>query len=128
MKLKGHIKSLHATCNTILIGGVLALLVYLLMGCAHNYIPVNCSDESIVAAQVYHRRTGRPTFIAKSADGTHAQAFTESNGRRVWLYVYPRFRWGIYETDASDNFNGGIGNVYTVDKFIRSHGPWKKTR
>ena len=124
MDLKGHKHSLYIAIACFAI----ALVAYLLMGCAHNFISTNCSDESIVAAQTYHRRTGRPTYIAKSADGTHAQAFTIKNGRRVWLYIYPRYQWAIYETDTSDDFAntsddfiGGIGHIYTVDEFLWVH-------
>lgn len=99
---------------------VIAYICLLLMGCAS--VRTNCADESIVAAQIYQLRTGRQTFIAKSADGSHSMAFTRINGKRVWIMVSPRFAWDIRERDYPDDFVGGVGKVYTVEQFIKGHG------
>jgi len=120
MKLKGHIKSLHAMCSTFLIGGVIALIVYLLMGCAGGAVRPNCADDSIVAAQIYHLRTGNRTYIQKSADGTHAQAYAVVDGRDVPLRVFPAFAWYVLPV-GEDDMGGGKGLTYTVEEFIRGH-------
>lgn len=99
---------------------VCLILLFFLYGCA-TFIPSNCADESIAAAEMYGLRTGHPTYIGKSADGTHAQAFALKDGKRVWLKIYPRFEWGVEEA-GRDHFGGGLGKIYTVDEFKRGHG------
>lgn len=99
---------------------LIALVASLFISCAHAVAP-NCADDSIVAAEIYHMRTGRKTFIIKSQDGTHSQAYALINGVETPLHVYPLFKWYIMESQE-DDLNGGRGKTYTVDEFIRVHG------
>lgn len=121
MKLKGHKHSLR----TAIAFWLVALVAYALMGCAGGAVRPNCADDSIVAAQIYQLRTGHKTYIVKSADGAHAQAYAIINGAETPLRVFPAFSWYILPV-AADDLGGGRGEVYTVDEFIRGHGPWRE--
>jgi len=120
MKLKGHINSLRIAIACFLI----ALVAYVLMGCAGGAVRPNCSDDSIVAAQIYSLRTGHKTYIQKSAMGDHAQAYAIINGKHVPIHVYPLFSWYVLPS-KEDDLQGGRGQTYTVDEFIKKHGPWR---
>ena len=72
MKLKGHKKSLHAICKTFLFGGILAVIVYLLMGCAGSPVKklepmtvdrftVFCANEKIIKAE-WKKAGGNPEY------------------------------------------------------------------
>ena len=100
------------------------LIAYIITGCAGGAVRPNCADDSIVAATIYHLRTGHKTYIQKSADGTHAQAFVIIGDRHVPLHVFPAFNWYV-EPSSEDNLRGGKGDRYTVDEFIKGHGPWR---
>ena len=99
---------------------ILAIFLILLMGCAGGAVRPDCSDDSIVAAQIYHLRTGQRTYIQKSADGTHSQAYAVIDGRNVPLRVFPAFSWYVLPS-VEDDMGGGKGLTYTVDEFIRGH-------
>jgi len=101
---------------------ITVIVLYWLYGCA-NIIKGTCANDSIFAATLYRLRTGHPAYIAKSADGSHAQAFAFEKGKKVWLHIYPLFQWGVYES-GPDDMAGGIGYVYEVDRFIEVHG-WR---
>uniref|UniRef100_A0A6H1ZK28 Uncharacterized protein n=1 Tax=viral metagenome TaxID=1070528 RepID=A0A6H1ZK28_9ZZZZ len=124
MKLKGHKKSLHARCQVILVGCVAAIVVYLLMGCAGGAVRPNCADDSIVAATIFNLRTGNKAYIVKSGDGRHAQAYAVVQGKHIPLHVFPLFGWYVLGSKP-DDMVGGRGQTYTVDEFIRRHGPWR---
>jgi len=82
MKLKGHIKARNAAIKALLIGGMVACLLWL-MGCAGGAVRPDCADDSIVAAQIYSLRTGYKTYVQKSAKGDHAQAYAIINGKHI---------------------------------------------
>ena len=113
-------KNLKACLVTMAIGLVVVIFCILFMGCAGNAVRPNCSDDSVVAATIYHLRTGHKTYIQKSADGTHAQAYAVINGMDVPLRVFPAFNWYVLP-GVEDDMAGGKGEAYTVDEFIKSH-------
>jgi len=80
-----------------------------------------------VAAQIYQLRTGYKTYIQKSYDGTHAQAYAIIEGKPVPLHVYPLFSWYVLPS-GEDDMGGGKGKTYnTVDDFIYGHRyGWRK--
>ena len=93
---------------------------FLFINCTTNTIRPDCSDDSIVAAQIYHLRTGYMTYIQKSVDGTHAQAYAIINGKNIPLRVFPSFAWYVLPS-IEDGMGGGKGIKYTVNEFIESH-------
>ena len=120
MKLKGHIYSLRIAIMCFSI----ALVAYALMGCAGGAVRPNCSDDSIVAATIFSLITGHKTYIQKSVKGDHAQAYAIINDRHVPLRVFPAFAWYVLPS-KEDDLQGGRGQTYTVDEFIKGHGPWR---
>ena len=111
---KTHCLIITALCLLISLAG------FMLMGCAGGAVRPDCSDDSIVAATIYHLRTGNKTYIQKSADGTHAQAYAIINGKHVPLRVFPAFAWYVLPS-VEDDMGGGKGLTYTLDEFIRGH-------
>jgi len=99
-------------------------LCFAILGCAGGAVRPNCSDDTIVAATIWHLRTGDVTYAQKSVDGTHSQAYAIINGKHVPLRVFPAFAWYILPV-GEDDMGGGKGQTYTVEEFIRSHGPWR---
>jgi len=106
--------------DCILLVVVITALVLSTNSCATTGWRANCSDDSITAAEIYSRRTGKPTFIAVSRSGDHAQAFTinSKNGATVWLHVFPFFQWGVYPSKQDDMI---VGRIWTLEEFIRGH-------
>jgi len=100
------------------------LILFLLTGCASTGWQAECADDALIAAQMFQRRLGYPTFIVKSKEGEHAQAYALIDGERVWIHMFPFFRWGVH-TSKRDRMFGGEGMTYTIDEFIKGHGPWR---
>lgn len=99
---------------------MVSVWLVLLMGCATNAIKPDCSDDSIVAATIWHLRTGDKTYIQKSVAGDHAQAYAVINGRNVPLRVFPAFSWYVLP-GVEDDMTNGKGETYTVYDFIQVH-------
>lgn len=94
-------------------------MVYI-TGCASTIIRPNCADDSIVAATIWHLRTGDKTYIQKSGAGDHAQAYAVINGVDTPIHVFPLFGWYV-EKSVEDNMKEK-GSIYSVYDFIKLHG------
>lgn len=77
-------KTKNKYLSLALLSWVLALVCWLLMGCAgHNYHRLDCKYRALTAAHAAEMNWNVKAYVATDRD--HAQAFYLDNHKKVWL-------------------------------------------